>query len=248
MDCGGWIYVGEYLYKNLRATALLYAGLVALAVLGLRGVAARFLPVLRIETVSTRNNKLDCCLDYVVKRFAINIAAQLASRGAQGAGSKLRARSGNVGREQQVGAAPQRMPFRQRLGIGDVESGADAPGMKRINQCIRVHNRPARGIHQQSALPHKGKLARADEPARLRCGRKDQNHDFSLWKQAIQFAYGMDLGIGASAAGHAHHTHMKRLDHALDFLADAAVAHQENRLAGQFLDHDRRIRAGGYLQ
>jgi nicotinamide mononucleotide transporter len=30
------IYVGEYLYKDLRATALLYAGLVALAALGLR--------------------------------------------------------------------------------------------------------------------------------------------------------------------------------------------------------------------
>lgn len=30
------IYIGEYLYKNLRLTALLYAGLVALAVLGLR--------------------------------------------------------------------------------------------------------------------------------------------------------------------------------------------------------------------
>ena len=30
------IYVGEYLYKDLRATALLYAGLVLLAILGLR--------------------------------------------------------------------------------------------------------------------------------------------------------------------------------------------------------------------
>ena len=29
-------YIGEYLYKNLRATAVLYAILVALAVLGLR--------------------------------------------------------------------------------------------------------------------------------------------------------------------------------------------------------------------
>jgi len=29
------IYIGEYLYKDLRATALLYAGLVALAILGL---------------------------------------------------------------------------------------------------------------------------------------------------------------------------------------------------------------------
>ena len=31
-----FVYVGEYVYKNLNATALLYAGLVALAVLGLR--------------------------------------------------------------------------------------------------------------------------------------------------------------------------------------------------------------------
>jgi len=30
------IYIGEYVYKDLRATALLYAGLVVLAVLGLR--------------------------------------------------------------------------------------------------------------------------------------------------------------------------------------------------------------------
>jgi len=30
------VYIGEYIYKDLRATALLYAGLVLLAVLGLR--------------------------------------------------------------------------------------------------------------------------------------------------------------------------------------------------------------------
>jgi nicotinamide mononucleotide transporter len=30
------VYIGEYLYKDLRLTALLYAGLVVLAVLGLR--------------------------------------------------------------------------------------------------------------------------------------------------------------------------------------------------------------------
>jgi nicotinamide mononucleotide transporter len=30
------VYIGEYLYKDLRPTAALYAGLVALAVLGLR--------------------------------------------------------------------------------------------------------------------------------------------------------------------------------------------------------------------
>jgi nicotinamide mononucleotide transporter len=30
------VYIGEYLYKDLKPTAALYAGLVALAVLGLR--------------------------------------------------------------------------------------------------------------------------------------------------------------------------------------------------------------------
>ena len=42
------VYVGEYLYKDLRATALLYAGLVALAALGLRDwrrAAAARIPV-----------------------------------------------------------------------------------------------------------------------------------------------------------------------------------------------------------
>jgi nicotinamide mononucleotide transporter len=30
------VYIGEYIYKDLNMTALLYAGLVVLAVLGLR--------------------------------------------------------------------------------------------------------------------------------------------------------------------------------------------------------------------
>jgi len=30
------VYIGEYIYKDLRLTAVLYAGLVALAALGLR--------------------------------------------------------------------------------------------------------------------------------------------------------------------------------------------------------------------
>ena len=41
------IYVGEYLYKDLRATALLYAGLVLLAVLGLRNWRRAAAPVFR---------------------------------------------------------------------------------------------------------------------------------------------------------------------------------------------------------
>ena len=36
LDCGGCIYIGEYIYKDLWATALLYAAFVPLALLGLR--------------------------------------------------------------------------------------------------------------------------------------------------------------------------------------------------------------------
>ena len=36
LDRGGLVYIGEYIYKDLWLTALLYAGLVALAILGLR--------------------------------------------------------------------------------------------------------------------------------------------------------------------------------------------------------------------
>ena len=39
------IYVGEYLYKDLRATALLYAGLVLLAALGLRDWRRAAVPI-----------------------------------------------------------------------------------------------------------------------------------------------------------------------------------------------------------
>jgi len=72
-----------------------------------------------------------------------------------------------VRREQQVGATPQRVAIRQRLGICDVESGANVAGIERLNQCICVHNRTACGIDQKRALPHQRELARADQMVRF---------------------------------------------------------------------------------
>ena len=69
-------------------------------------------------------------------------------------------------REQQVGAAPQRVAFRQRLRIGDVKSRANPARIERIDQRVGIHDRPARGIHQQRALPHQRELAAADQ---IRC-------------------------------------------------------------------------------
>ncbi len=51
----------------------------------------------------------------------------------------------------------------------------------------------------------------------------------------------MNRRLGARGAGHSHQLHMKGREHALDFLADGAVAHQQHGLAGKFLQHDGRI-------
>jgi hypothetical protein len=55
------------------------------------------------------------------------------------------------------------MAIGQRLGIGNVESGANAARLQRGNQSVRLYDGPARGIHQQRALGQQCKLARADE-------------------------------------------------------------------------------------
>ena len=83
------------MYKDLWLTAVLYAGLVVLAILGLRDWqrAAR------------------CCSDrrlhHVEQRLASHIAAQFIRRHLQRAPRKLRARPAHVRRDQQVRTLPQ---------------------------------------------------------------------------------------------------------------------------------------------
>ena len=63
------IYVGEYIYKGLWPTALLYAGLWAL-----RSWSAR---------LAARRRRSNGGLNYVVQRLAVHVAAQFGRRHAQ---------------------------------------------------------------------------------------------------------------------------------------------------------------------
>ena len=166
------VYIGEYLYKDLRATAVLYAGCAL-------GARARCLRHLRDWQSSASQAGLTrytpLCTDIVEAARRCHVAAQFSraavsqQRGAQIAGSNR-----HVRRDQQIRTAPQRMPFRQRLGIGHVECGANSAGMQRLNQRVRIHNRPARGVHQQRALPHQRKLRPIDQPASPRSKAKSE--------------------------------------------------------------------------
>ena len=151
-------------------------------------------------------------------------------------------------REQQVWAAPKRVPFRQWLGICDIECSANAPRIERTHQCVCIHNWATRGVDQQSALVKQAELPLADKPARLRRCGEDENHYIGARQQVIQLAYGMHFRIGPRASRHANHRDSKWLKHALDFLADRPVAHKQHRFTRQlFCEHRRidRVRVAG---
>src|ERR1700722_15404315 len=75
-------------------------------------------------------------LDNILERFAFHISLQLLGGNSQCARRKLWSRSADMRSEQQVGAVPKRMPFRQWLGICDIECRANAPRIERIDQSI----------------------------------------------------------------------------------------------------------------
>src|SRR6202789_897115 len=91
-------------------------------------------------------------LDNILERFALHISLPLLRYNTKCTRRKLRRGSANMRREQQVWAAPERVPFRQWLGIRNIERCSNSSRIERIHQSICVYNWPARGVHQQSAL------------------------------------------------------------------------------------------------
>ena len=94
------------------------------------------------------------------------VAAQLLAgqrpRGALGARRVARAVRG----EDQVGRVPQRMVGRQRLGIDDVEHGAQPAGAQLREQRAGVDRRAAAGADVEGAVAQAGERSRVDQPAR----------------------------------------------------------------------------------
>ena len=188
------IYIGEYIYKDLWPTALLYAAFVPLAVLGLR---------------DWRRAAASCLarrLHHILQRLAVHVAPQLIGRGAQRARRKLRRRSADVRREQQIRATPQRMTFRQRLGIGHVERGANPSRVERLDQRIRIHDRPARGSSPAARPGAAAPSCRSPiSPRDSAVDGKNQHHHIRARQQVVQLAHRVHLRLGASGARHAHH-------------------------------------------
>src|SRR5579859_3117868 len=83
--------------------------------------------------VRLRSQKACPQLHDIDQRFATENATNLISSDASSARAKLRRRSCDVWGDEQVGAFPKRMLRRQRLGIGDVEGGADASCIERLH-------------------------------------------------------------------------------------------------------------------
>jgi nicotinamide mononucleotide transporter len=209
------VYVGEYIYKDLWLTAVIYARLAARAGGGLDGK-----------------------LHDVVQRLTVHVAAQLVRGHTQGTRAKFRAGTADVRRDEQIGAAPERVAFRQRLWIGDVDGGANPSRVQGIDECVRLHDGAAGRIDQERTLGHAVELSRADQATRFFGERQYQDDDIGIRQQAVEFADRMNQRLSTSAACHARQVDLKRREHALDLFADGAISDDEDRLAGEFFLHD----------
>jgi hypothetical protein len=63
------------------------------------------------------------------------------------------------------------------------------------HQRIRIHNRPARGIHQQRSLPHQRKLPLPISPRDSAVDGKNQHHHLGSRQQGVQLAHGVHFGL-----------------------------------------------------
>ena len=225
------VYIGEYIYKDLWLTAVLYAGLVGLAVLGLRDW----------QRAARRGS--NCGLNHVAQRLAGHIAAQFVGCNLQRAPRKLRARSAHVRRDQQIRdtstADAQPAAVQDRSHRGRREScrvAAPRPAHR--------YSRSARAPHSPAALPAASAqtVAAPIRPSRLRRSTAESaRQPGPCGSKTSSSLTACTIGIFACRPRDPHQLHVERLEHALDLLADRAITDQQHRLAGQFLEHHRRI-------
>ena len=107
---------------------------------GRRGRRRRGRPPLR-----PRDTTINRGADDVVERLAARVAGELLRREHEGAPVGVR-RVARVVRRDREREVPERMAGRQRLGVGDVEHGAQPPALELGDERARVHDRPAAGV------------------------------------------------------------------------------------------------------
>ena len=93
----------------------------------------------------------------------------------------------DVGHDQAVVEADQRMVDRDRLRVGDVQGGGgDAAAPERVGERDRVDDRPARRVHEHRRRLHPAEPLAVDEAACVLAQVHVQRHEVGLGQQALE--------------------------------------------------------------
>lgn len=181
-------------------------------------------------------------LDYVLQRFAVDVAAKFFKGDMHGAYGEVRAGTADVCGDESVGAVPERVSFGERFGVCDVKGGTDAAGGECGYQCIGVDDGTARGVDDERALLHESDATCVEEVVSFICGWKDEDDDFCERDEGVKFQDGVNLlaVCDACGAGDTCEFNVEWSEEAFDLLTDGAVADEEHAFAGELLLHDGR--------
>ncbi len=138
-------------------------------------------------------------------------------------------------RDQHSRRVPQRVPGRQRLGVGHVERGGDAFLRQLGEQGLGVDQLAAGHVDEQRAVWQQAELARAEHALRLRRVRGDHEDHVRLWQQLVQVGGRVNQRCSApAAAGHpGDRGDLEALQAGLDGRPDAPVANDQHPLVGE---------------
>ena len=149
-----------------------------------------------------------------------------------------------MGRDEAVRGAPERMTFRQRLGISDINSRAYPARVKRAHQSIGLDHWTARCVDEQRSRFHSLDLCFTEESPGLRRQRNDEYDDVGLWQQFIQRGDWADWRSLTRRSGHARYGDAKRLEPGLDGGADGSISHDKDLFACKIFREDGVLPAG----
>lgn len=116
-------------------------------------------------------------VDDVFEGLAGDVAADLVDSEAEGAMDELGRRAGDVWGDEAVWGGPEGVSGRERLGVGDVDGGADVVGVEGADEVVGVDDGAARGVDEEGASFHESHFACADERACLGGEGDDEDDD-----------------------------------------------------------------------
>lgn len=118
----------------------------------------------------------------------------------------------------------------ERLGVGDVEDGADVMSLKRLEKSLGLDDGPAGGIDQKSAALHESQFFITEESLGFGGEGDDGDDDIGVRQETAHLGDGEDLRGGLCAAGYPDDVDSEGLETSFDGSADGAVADDENGL------------------